>query len=413
LNVGLILAHYRKKSGLTQEELGEGICSVTHISKIERGLTEVSNDTVQILGQRLCININEEIEKLNKNNSDLKAISLHLEYQNYNEAKVLLDSINYEDFRYIDEIYVQYLLIKARYLIVNNEITKAKKILRQKNVLNSLEMQFLKDMYIHIDALLDLKLANYTTALDKMLKLNLNPPYSNEVYYHLSYAAYFSNQFLLSFQYALNAKTYYQSRNNFAKVIDCEFILLSNLEEESDFSFDLIEYKYLDLIKLIDRFKLEHKKASIYHNLGYQYYKNGRFLEAINYYNKSLELDTDANLNPLTSYYGLARCTVESNLFEYSYCEELINKGIKLSKKWNDEKYKLYFNLLNLKYSRDHKMYFAEIEQNLVKLSNSCPINDFRKNFLFPLINYIVVNNQSGRLLNLMMNYKHLINKEL
>ncbi|MDF2606072.1 MAG: hypothetical protein K0S34_262 [Bacillales bacterium] len=413
MHVGLILAHYRKKSGITQEDLGEGICSVTHISKIERGITEVSNDTVQILGQRLCININEEIEKLNKYKSDLDTILLHLEYQNYNEANSLLDSINFENFRYIDEIYVYYLLIKARYLIVINELSKAKKMLQQKIVVSNLDNQHMKDMYIHVNALLDLKLANYASALDKMLKLKLNPPYSKEVYYHLSYAAYFSNQFLLSFQYALKAKTYFQSNNNFVKVIDCESLILLNIEEDQEFTFEIIEKKYLELIKLIDQLKLDHKKSTIYHNLGYQYFKNGKFLEAINYYNKSLELDTAANLNPLTSYYGLARCTIESGLFEYSYSEELIKKGIKLSKKWKDEKYNLYFKILNLKNTKNYMKYYAVIEENLVTLFNSCPINDFRKNFLFPLINYIIENNQSDRLFNLILNYKHLINKEL
>lgn len=39
---GKIIKFYREFQGLKQKDLGDGICSSTHISKIERGLTEVS-----------------------------------------------------------------------------------------------------------------------------------------------------------------------------------------------------------------------------------------------------------------------------------------------------------------------------------------------------------------------------------
>lgn len=39
---GKLIKFYREKAGLTQGQLCEGICSGTHLSKIEREITEYS-----------------------------------------------------------------------------------------------------------------------------------------------------------------------------------------------------------------------------------------------------------------------------------------------------------------------------------------------------------------------------------
>ncbi|WP_010199258.1 helix-turn-helix domain-containing protein [Bacillus sp. m3-13] len=48
---GKIIKFYREFQGLKQKDLGDGICSSTHISKIERGLTEVSDETIDFFMQ--------------------------------------------------------------------------------------------------------------------------------------------------------------------------------------------------------------------------------------------------------------------------------------------------------------------------------------------------------------------------
>lgn len=58
--IGKIIKFYREKAGLTQGQLGEGICSVTHLSKIERGITEFSVEITHHLARRLGIDPEEE-----------------------------------------------------------------------------------------------------------------------------------------------------------------------------------------------------------------------------------------------------------------------------------------------------------------------------------------------------------------
>lgn len=60
---GLIIKLYRERAGLTQTQLGEGICSVTHISKIERGITQYSSEIISLICGRLNIDLNQEMEQ--------------------------------------------------------------------------------------------------------------------------------------------------------------------------------------------------------------------------------------------------------------------------------------------------------------------------------------------------------------
>lgn len=62
--VGEIIKFYRTKAGLTQGELGTGICSSKHVSKIERGDTSYSSEILALLTERLQIDIKKEISRL-------------------------------------------------------------------------------------------------------------------------------------------------------------------------------------------------------------------------------------------------------------------------------------------------------------------------------------------------------------
>lgn len=55
INIGQIIKLYRYKQNMTQSELAEGICSVSHLSKIENGSKEANQDTINLLLERLGI----------------------------------------------------------------------------------------------------------------------------------------------------------------------------------------------------------------------------------------------------------------------------------------------------------------------------------------------------------------------
>lgn len=55
-NAGKTIQEFRKKAGLTQEQLSEGICSALSLSRIENGTTGVSPSTFQALMSRVGVN---------------------------------------------------------------------------------------------------------------------------------------------------------------------------------------------------------------------------------------------------------------------------------------------------------------------------------------------------------------------
>ena len=61
MDKGKIIKFYRQKAKLTQEQLGYGICSNTHVSKIEQGKTDYSSEITSLFSKRLGINIEEEL----------------------------------------------------------------------------------------------------------------------------------------------------------------------------------------------------------------------------------------------------------------------------------------------------------------------------------------------------------------
>lgn len=64
LSLGMLIKFHREKNNLTQEELGKGVCSVTHLSKIERELTQYSPEITDLLSKKLEINLEHELQSL-------------------------------------------------------------------------------------------------------------------------------------------------------------------------------------------------------------------------------------------------------------------------------------------------------------------------------------------------------------
>ncbi|MFT0138612.1 helix-turn-helix domain-containing protein [Alcanivoracaceae bacterium MT1] len=60
MNLGKIIYYHRKKQKMTQEDLCRGICSASHLSKIENNSKDVNEETLTLLCNRLGISIEKE-----------------------------------------------------------------------------------------------------------------------------------------------------------------------------------------------------------------------------------------------------------------------------------------------------------------------------------------------------------------
>jgi len=49
MNIGSVIKYYRTKNNLTQSQLADGICSISHLSKIESNTYSPHESTIQAL----------------------------------------------------------------------------------------------------------------------------------------------------------------------------------------------------------------------------------------------------------------------------------------------------------------------------------------------------------------------------
>ncbi|PPA70298.1 helix-turn-helix domain-containing protein [Jeotgalibacillus proteolyticus] len=66
MNVGSIIKYYRTKKGITQTELAEGICSTSHLSKIETNMYTANEETLNMLLERLGLRLEDEKHRMNE-----------------------------------------------------------------------------------------------------------------------------------------------------------------------------------------------------------------------------------------------------------------------------------------------------------------------------------------------------------
>ncbi|MEC1525194.1 helix-turn-helix transcriptional regulator [Neobacillus niacini] len=120
MNEGKIIKFYREKYKMTQEQLGKGICSGTHISKIERLHTEYAPEIITLLSQRLGINIENELIKLNTIKNRLNHWHDVIVMQLFDEMNLINHELEQEDLIQISDYINLYKLLRVRYLLIHN-----------------------------------------------------------------------------------------------------------------------------------------------------------------------------------------------------------------------------------------------------------------------------------------------------
>ncbi|AEW53757.1 transcriptional activator [Bacillus cereus F837/76] len=137
--IGKQVFYKRLQQKMTQEELCQGICSVSYLSKIENGKIEASEEILQLLCARLEIAVTDlrDVEEDVKGKLDewLNAL-VHLDkpqveriYEELQgEMKHVLD---FEIINYYKLLYTRYLMMKRDLPAVEERIREIKKSLQE------------------------------------------------------------------------------------------------------------------------------------------------------------------------------------------------------------------------------------------------------------------------------------------
>jgi HTH-type transcriptional regulator, quorum sensing regulator NprR len=340
---GKIIKFYREKYSLTQEQLGKGICSGTHISKIERLQTEYAPEIITLLSERLNINIDQELTKL----ENIKKLISHWHDVIIMNLTDEMDRINnkleLEELIQISNYVNLYKLLCARYLLAYKKSKEAfkciKEIQRSEQKLTPYENNLLK----HVLGIYYLTINDYQRAIlslkDIQKDIYLNPEYN----YHLAHAYHAIQSPVLAYFHAEKSRQYFKERNIYPRVIDAEIIMLIQLQDDC---------KNEEVIKWFENLKIScdlchspERKAKVAHNLGYEYQRIGKYEQASMCYKESLFLKEQGSGEYLLSLEGYIRSAFEGQLIPKELLIHLTLEGLGTAKQ---KKYHLYIHLFKL-----------------------------------------------------------------
>ncbi|KQL41088.1 hypothetical protein AN960_05795 [Bacillus sp. FJAT-25509] len=407
MSIGKIIYYHRKKQHMTQEQLCHGICSATHLSKIENNSKEANIKTLQKLCERLEISMEEETKKtqLLKQKLDLfydamerlhkeKAATLYDELMEHKEFVQCIEII------YLYELYMlRYLLYLDRYSEFEEESLKMKKDVPKYSSYELFVWRFLKAIYYG-------RTQKYAQALNILNKLEEQAEqYSERItdyYYYRSTTHGHMFQYSLSIDYANKALAVFQDKNNILRIMHIKIIMAVNLIYIGEFNR---AEQMLDLI-LSDADLLQDitMKAMALHNLGYLHQRQGNVETALDFFSQSLKFK-----QKYTHSYYLTISTIADMLIQYNQHE----KALELLKPeldyFQDDKSSNYIKLkiLYLEATRNKKKLVKYLikhvpprgEQNVV-LNNGIKYFDMiiayyeEKNEITTAYHYLKISNQ-------------------
>ena len=402
---GSIIQYFRQKKGLTQEELGHGICSKTHLSKIERGLTEVSEETITLLCDRMGFSMEEELEKLENIKKLVETLQKQLIFQDVEKVSDLLIKFNHLEFSYIVPLYTRYLLLKARYLLLINNIKEAGKILFSKEIKKLKLPQPEEDILNHVLGIYYIGMNEYSKSLVFLKKVTLESYYNPEINYHLALTYYFCKAFTSSYYHCQKAKDFFVQMNNYKRVLDTESIMLMLLEDEGHLAFDEIQVRYFNLLEIAENTKDINSQIYLLHNYAYQLYKHKMYEEASKYYLRAMEVNQNNKFNHLISHFGNVRSIFDGSLKDEKTILLLIEEGLKEAKLSNQLLFINLFTLYQFKANKDELNYYLFIEKNLLPYLYEIKEITFFDHYIKELTEYYIFNNKHAELFNVFKNY--------
>ncbi|MFB1082152.1 helix-turn-helix domain-containing protein [Jeotgalibacillus sp. JSM ZJ347] len=251
MNVGSIIKYYRTKKGLTQTELAEGICSTSHLSKIETNMYSANEETVGLLLAKLGLQLEDITGDLREVKETLEAF-MHAICMHDRESIELLNSelTKKEDYILTSEYVNLYHLYKLRYQLFQWDIEGAEESLKLiqkiKNTFDPIEKNiflFFKGFYLSMHE-------KYEEGLETIHEFLNNPlpiggMWVGEACYILShhYISLNNNEAALTF--SKKAYDVYLAESNFTRQVHSQMILGISYMRLSLYNEALTVYKSL------------------------------------------------------------------------------------------------------------------------------------------------------------------------
>jgi HTH-type transcriptional regulator, quorum sensing regulator NprR len=397
MNIGKAIKFKRKESGLTQEELSNGICSITYLSKLENGKldSQINDETLNLLCSRLGISQ----EDLTSDSEEL--LDLLFEWYEkiceqdlsqsadlYNKVqKKISNSSNYETTIFFE-------LFKLRYFIQKKDVGKSIKI--HKDIEQKIDLytprqlyyyhKFLGYLYRERDMLEKSEHhLHKSIGLDQDLKIN-----EPDLYYLLGIVQSRLGNYIRSFEYLHKAEVLYSDLIDYNKLFRINIIISINyiLLGEYDLAIEKIEV----LLQQAKKLKKEvNTIAMLKHNLGYAYFKKEKYQQSYNILLETLEMKEQSigvSVDYLITYYVYVQAFLHLNMGEETEINNAIQEGISISDKLDNREYQIKFTYLYYKFSKNtaHVETLTFLENTALEYFSTRGDKDDYKYFLLEVV---------------------------
>ncbi|MFJ9384780.1 helix-turn-helix domain-containing protein [Peribacillus sp. NPDC101481] len=397
---GKIIKFYREKAQMTQKELVQGICSITHLSKIERGITEYSKEMITLLSERLQINIKEEVRKYHLLGQKLDEWQNALISQQTEDSARLKKEIEDEPLKELPDFHASYNLILSRYHLFMNLPEKAFEgiqiIQGKESQLSSYERNYLK----HIMGIYYFLTGQYKDCINILTSIDHSGYHHNEYYYHLALAHHSTHSNIASYYYAEKALAYFHKTLNVLRIIDTETMMLVQLNARELHDFEETKKKYDSLIKMCDACQAYDRKSKLLNNLAFECYRRKRFADARKLYERALLLvDED---NPFYTMFldGYINNAIKGKLLNDTEITDLAEKGLRLARKHNGMP-PFYFQLHLYAIQEEEEKFYRLIEEEALPFFRKTGYIVLIDHYEKKLFHYLVKINETTKALQL------------
>lgn len=366
---GEIIKFYRTKAGLTQEELGKGICSSKHVGKIERGKTSYSSEIISLFSERLDIDIQKEIsnfECIEKQLTDWHLSIIKLRMKEVDSYKSELEQSPYISSSKYAPIYQ---LLLARYYILKMDFEKTFDLIQNVQANYHELSPHEQNLLFHVQGIYYLSNYNNSStekhhkALEVLKKIDIKAYGNLEYYYHLAVAYAWVDSKVMAYVYAEKSLRYFKESSNFLRAINAESIMLLQIESNINLDFEGMKRTYINLIHDSQALNAPDKTGMLLNNLGFEYFKRNDFERAQKYYKEALQLANKPSVIYLQRFHNYLKSSYEGKLMKKSILLRNVQRGLAMADELENRHYQLLFKLLHLAINDNGEQYFNYIEK--------------------------------------------------
>lgn len=404
--IGTKIRYHRKKKGLTLEQLADGICSVSYLSKIEHG-DKSSKEISCLLCDRLGISYidedeenKEQLNQIDQELDDFYASMLHSPIiaalsPTKESLKRKLATVN------DPSINLKFELFSFCFNAMSENFSEAEDIKLRLNTFKDLldpkqlyYYEVFNGIYCCNIAHMEEGSQSLYTAERLLPTIRHTEQEEAEMYYQISRMETLSYHVPKSINYANRALNIFNKTYNMKRIADCQTLL--GICNRRIFNFADAEYHYEQALKFVTILGNDERRAILYHNLAFCHRGQNHFDKAIDLLQKSLDIKRHDNVSTSSLVFTIA-AIAETFLVlnDFEKVKDYVDQGLALVAPSDDSVDYIRLKVVDLKISgASYSTYENYIRQKVIPALSKRNMWDMVAEFAEELASYFFEHGQ-------------------